>query len=430
MHRRYRASFETLTRTLREIESSPFDNGKSLLAFQHKLAARIKRVERRLRALKNERKRLVAERRGGRMAAASSRVLRGRIQRIDDGIDDAKHLQFIWRCFGDALAFAYIDTWAMKHMFYSTDDYGEKQSPGALSGNTGSKREWQVLRRLQREGIPAVLSDLTNTIRHGDVCVLVGPDPFPIEVKSSLNRNARTARQIANLIALHDFLKNDHAENFRGLPRITRVEMPLPLMHIEAINECVERGRQCGIASVSPEPGLVYLCARAGEPPPLDTLGFGPKHMVGCLNEAVQARNWMPYRPFTLSIRDPASLSDFISGRLLVLVFVDTESVVASFRDRGFKATFVDHPQFELTLVRQGAGVEENVPWSAVSSSVFRRVFLEFASLSGIIDLAIHHLQDLETRPTEPIAEGHVPAMPASGDVESWPPKFKPRFDR
>lgn len=81
--------------------------------------------------------------------------------------------------------------YALRHLYYDAD-YSMKEGAGFMTGKVGSRREWKLLNMGIRMGVPVVLADVTNIVRHGDFCALAGEDPIPIEVKSIKNRSART----------------------------------------------------------------------------------------------------------------------------------------------------------------------------------------------------------------------------------------------
>lgn len=430
MHGRYKSSFRKLASMIRQLEEAPFERCGLIEDIQRALITRIKRTERRLGELKAERKQLRQALKAGRLIKCESEWIRADTKRLDLAIEEAKHLLFIWRCFGDAIAFIYIDTWAMKHMFYSTEDYSIKQPAGALSGNAGAPNEWRLLLRLLRNQIPAVLCDLTNTLRFGDVCVLVGPDPYPIEVKSSCNSNARTARQAANLQELHAFYRTDAAESFRGVRDVKRVAGPVPSFNLAALNACIERSGVDGYAAQSPEPGLTYLCVRESAPRlPLETLGFGDRHLVGCLAEALLASDWMPCRPPTVSILNPDHLADFLSGQIHLFVVVDTEIIESMLAIEGLTAVFVDHSQIVAWIERDRSSVGMEASYSAITKSVFRRIFLEFSSLSGVIKMIVDaHARFEDMHSPVSIGLEEADSLLAEGNAIEWPPMMKPLF--
>jgi hypothetical protein len=67
-------------------------------------------------------------------------------------------------------------------------------------------------------GIPCLLADLTNTIRHGDVCFMVGADPRLVEVKTGRKLDRRGRRQIKSIEQLQRFFETDHASGLRETP--------------------------------------------------------------------------------------------------------------------------------------------------------------------------------------------------------------------
>ena len=129
-----------------------------------------------------------------------------------DAVSDAKRLEYlagriegyrqcayIWRSFGDAIAFIYLDTFSLKQCFYSTATTSPKQDAGFILGKEGLGNELIILDSALKQGVPALLVDLTNTIRHGDVCLLGDSDPFLIEAKLGKNLNSRGKKQKRNL---------------------------------------------------------------------------------------------------------------------------------------------------------------------------------------------------------------------------------------
>src|SRR5260370_23796907 len=135
----------------------------TLKALQQLLCREILRTEKRTRELKAERKSVTST--GGKHAKRRSSILLARIEKI-------RQSAYVWRCFGDAIAFSYMDRFALKQTFYSTERPREKQSAGFLSDKAGLATEIAYLEFALEKNIPALLVDLTDTIRHGDVCLM------------------------------------------------------------------------------------------------------------------------------------------------------------------------------------------------------------------------------------------------------------------
>ena len=73
------------------------------------------------------------------------------------------------------------------------------KNQGLLEARKGIARELSLVLEAKNNNVPAMLTDITNTIRHGDVCLLGASDPYVIEVKSSKNSNKRVKKQIEAL---------------------------------------------------------------------------------------------------------------------------------------------------------------------------------------------------------------------------------------
>lgn len=424
MLHRYRQSIYTLTDKLHALQANP-ENIALLLDLQKALLTKIKRTDTRIATLKARRKALVHLKKSG-PSKEQSKLTKKAIAITNEAIADAQQLLFLWRCFGDGIAFIYINKQALKHMLYNTHDYDVKPAAGAMLGKIGLRKEWSILKSILSKEIPAVLSDLTNTIRHGDICVLIGPDPIPVEVKTSKNRNARVDRQLANLAALNRFLQTDAATDFRGLDHVVRLDIPVPdKNHADAMNECIERSRETGFAAISPETGLTYVCARAADT--VSQLGplMKPKTILNILNEMKIGAAWMPYFPFVLSIRRKENLYDFMNGNITLMVLLDTQAFVDAYAAHGLAATFVEHPQLTLVVTKLGA-VRGRDPIGGLSTGYFARLFYDFDTIQSFIDSELAHIEYLET-PSADLAErfGDVHATPENPTFVEWP-EFAP----
>ena len=73
---------------------------------------------------------------GGKTAAKRSSYFQNRIERVRD-------LAYVWRCFGDAIAFLYMDKYALKHTYFNTENVNPKGNAGFLSGKDGLFHEIQ-----------------------------------------------------------------------------------------------------------------------------------------------------------------------------------------------------------------------------------------------------------------------------------------------
>lgn len=420
----YRPSIYKLTDMLRALEASPSDYAL-LFDLQKELLSRIKRTDARIVALKAKRKAHVQQKKS-RATKEEAKRAKDAIAATSAAITDAQRLLFFWRCFGDGIAFIYLNKLGLKHMLYNTHEYSVKEAAGAILGKVGLRKEWSILKQIISREIPAVLTDLTHTIRHGDICVLIGPDPIPVEVKTSKNRNARVDRQISSLTALTQFLKTDVAKNFRGLDQIARLEvLGSDISHVDAMNDCIASSRDSGFAANSPESGLTYLAVRSVDVASRLDQYMKPRTITTILNEAKTDGQWMPYFPFVLSIRRKEDLYEFMNGDLTLMILLETDELVAAFAAKGMFATFVDHPMVTLIVTRPSA-IPGRDPLSGISTHYFARLFYEFVSIASFADMELTHLTYLETHPDELATKfGSAHASPDNPMLVEWP-QFTP----
>jgi len=366
-----------------------------VLELQRFLIRRIAQCERRIDRANRCAARLKRTLKRDRLAKEDAKRVKASLTRCAELVEQLRRMLFAWRCFGDGIASAYQDKYALKHLYYDAN-YNVKESPGFLSGKAGFRREWKLLRKGIQMGVPVVLADLTNIVRHGDLCALAGRDPVPVEVKSSSNRNARTARQISQLYELANFYANDGAKSFRGKPNLRREVLQLPeVNHFEAANECVTEALQQRFAMVQPEPGLRYLALRTDN---LDDRRLGEFLAPSILAHVLTpSPDWLPAYPFTLSLR-PGNLVPFLLNRVAMLVLVDLAYLKALFTGHGVHATIMMDGVHAIQLCQDPTDLYQGV--IRVSQQKFGRVAGEFQSLAWFAEetaRAMIHVMQQET---------------------------------
>jgi hypothetical protein len=300
---------------------------------------------------------------------------------------------FIWKCFGDALAHIYIDQFSIKHAFFEIDEFAIKRDAGMLTGKTGLRMELACLDEMLEAGSPAVLCDITNVLRYGDVCLLGESDPLLLEVKSGSRLNRRGQRQLEKIERLHTFLMSDQAEQFRGTGgTVRRVAFSIPLRtNIDALNACIRSAKQEGQAIAHPESGLTFV-AVYGRPDLEPVLTSIPKQpsLVFSLNGDKNDHAWSPYIPFILSIRDGEHLLDFIEGRLFLLVFLNPQSLCEAMATEGWKVRFNPAGDYMIQCFHP-----ETRAYMGVSSQFLARAAYDFVALSWIAEVQAPSLANM-----------------------------------
>jgi hypothetical protein len=268
---RRKKSFYALHELLRGVEAEK-GNFRRVLELNKQILREVLLAERAILRHKEILRRLRLELKIGWKSKDAATKLRKRMARGLGYIGGYYKQIYIWKCFGDGLAFAYLDKFAVKHAFFETKSYNVKPAAGMLTGKAGLVYELASLLSAIERDVPAILCDITNTLRYGDICLLGGSDPCLLEVKSSAKLNQRGKRQALSLKTLTDFLETDLAENFRGLPEVRRSVVDVPeRTHGEALNRCIEEADRSGYAVVRPEPGLTYI-AIYGSGKPMETI--------------------------------------------------------------------------------------------------------------------------------------------------------------
>ncbi|SIS74208.1 hypothetical protein [Phaeovulum vinaykumarii] len=311
-------AFRELVGLLRSIEEDR-DNIEAVRELNRRLIDLLLAGEKAIARHTAEKKELRRRLKNDRPSRVEADLLRRKIKLTDVYIRAQNDQVYVWKCFGDALAFTYLDPLSIKHMFFDTTKYEVKRGAGQLGGKSGLIAEMSVLDDALNNGMPAILCDLTNTLRFGDICLLGESDPFPIEVKTTPGLNQRGKRQKAKLEELHSFLENDNANDFRGFRGSTNRIVSGELKYYDdALNATIERAHSEGFATCSPEAGFSIACIKTGELSEkfeldqlFESLDLDAPEIFD-LNHFKNGHGWAFYLPFLLTIRNSEHILEFL----------------------------------------------------------------------------------------------------------------------
>lgn len=390
---RRRKSFFELVDQIRAVERDR-DDLRAVRRINRLVIAEILRAEVSIQRHRKAHRELTCELKNTRPDRATSKAIRARIKRVTTRIFEQEDQIFIWKCFGDALAFVYLDKFSIKHAYFEVDQLGAKRDAGQISGKDGLKMEINCLESALQHNLPAVLCDITNILRYGDICLLGESDPVLVEVKSSPRLSARGQRQMEKMGRLHSFLETDKAETFRGMSGTTiRTTLNIPeRTNVDALNACIADAQVKGYAIVSPEAGLSYIATYGSVniEEALSKLTTRPEN-VFVLNSDKNDRAWCPFVPFILTIRDSNCLLDFIEGRLCLIVTIDPEPMCQSMSGNGWTVRYSPTGDYALHCFHP-----EELTYSAVSRQFLFRAAYEFTSLSWIGEVQKQALENME----------------------------------
>lgn len=352
----------------------------AIVDFELFIVKKIKEAENLIRRQKNKSQTLRLEKANNRPTKERSTKITEEIKNCEEKVEQYKYLIYIWKCYGDSIAFHHCDKYALKHLMYD-ENYNEKETAGFISGKKGFQNEVRFLKYIATQNIPAVLSDITNTIRHGDVCLLGMSDPYPIEIKSSPKIDKRGEKQIRNIKEINSFFTKDEADNFRGKGPVLRREADgKETNHCSKINQCIELCYTEGTSYIKPESGITYLAITDFKEEILGKAMGKYMHLIN-LNVYKTALRWHPYTPFLLTL-DPRHVYNFINGSLTIIVLLDLQLIKRRFKRNNLHIRFLQDENWYAQISRDG---DIRNGGFRVSVQSFLRLAFEFQSLKWSI---------------------------------------------
>jgi hypothetical protein len=360
---------------------------------QGRLIINITKTESRIKNTRLKSKELKSLLRKGRPDKSTALNIKRQMEVNDRKLRQYQWLLYVWRSFGDAIVFIYVDKWGARPFLCYDNNPRQKESPGHLNGKEGLPAELWVVFDAINHNVPAILCDLTNSIRHGDVCLLGASDPYVIEVKSSVNRNKRVERQERQIRNIHSYLENDGG-NTRGFENCKRVVIEkAERNYIPLINEMIDEAVATGKSIRNPERGLRYFVFQVNSTINLDEAFRSiSKPIVYDLNEMKNEEEWVGIYPFTLSIIKPAHLYAFLSGSIYMLVILDYSIIEEIARERSLSVKLIDDPGLIMEFEKLIGPLNEPLSLK-VSAQFLVRMVLEFISLEWMFDNYENNIQ-------------------------------------
>jgi len=398
----YNKHILALSEAVAQIRSFP-ERVDQLKEFQALLIRRVLNSENKIDELKGRLNDLKRELRSSRPTKEKAKELKKKIKFYQQRINEHKWMLFVWRCFGDAVVFLHLDKFAIKPFLYEFGSNEQKQTAGRLAGKEGLAAELSVAFDALAHGVPAILCDLTNCLRHGDICLLGESDPVVIEVKSSENSNVRIDRQFEAISGLHEYLETDQSNKLFGVQNLKRMELGVPEVNYQAsISHQIAQARENGFCHQEPEKGL-HIFAISGAK--MDALGEVMSRLdqpiMFFLNETKNSQAWGSYYPFVLSIDQPEELYTFLKGDVYILVVIEFGVCEALAHEKGWQLKYQESGDYAFEFT-EATGVEEEPFRFNLSRHFVGRIAHEFLSLRWVMDFQEHNNQELKVL----VAEG------------------------
>ena len=375
MFSRHRHVLLRLFQKARELQSDPYRKITLGLEIQRELVQRISDAEKRIQILKSRSKATRVQLSSYRNSKQAAMRLKSVQSACSNRIEVQWQLINIFRDVGDSIAFIYAQRWDLKPFVF-------KEPAGFLTGKKGLTLERAILRQAYRHGIPAVLNDLTHTLRHGDVTLFLNGQMRLIEAKSGGGDYKRMGRQLSAAQKVMDYLKTDHTPDLYadGQPMSRRAVHAEPIYHTETINKMVRSLKPSGYLHVNPEPGLHYFVIDGDFEKDIDEI-LNPvlrtKPFVLASNDIKYTKSG--YFPFPLIFDSPEALYRYYAGTIFILIVVDITWVEKTAKDRGFTFSITNDPQSPWEFRRAADA------YLKLSSHFLGRICAEFLSLGWMI---------------------------------------------
>jgi len=372
-----------LFRQCHKIYANPQESGKECLEIQETLIQRLTYIEGRIRERKAAIK-ILKNQMGQskiRLSKVEARKAKDKIEKYHYQIDRYQDLAIIYKNVGDALAFSYIDKWDIKPL-------AMKEAAGSLSRKMGSCLERKILRRVFEIGHIALLNDITNCLRFGDITVPKDGKLILFEAKSSKRGTDRDHRQSAEAESLINFYATDYSERLYGRDLSTkRVGFrATEIHHRDKINNLVLSAIENENSFIEAEDGLFYLASTNFDPQIVEDI-FNKckgKPKAGLINCSSETRF---YFPIILTIQNPETLYKFYDGQLSIIVIVDTGVIENKLLSHDLQISFIDNDDEWVAEISRN-----EISIIKIGSALWSRLYAEFVSLDWFLNEVVVHV--------------------------------------
>lgn len=396
---KYQRDFFQAASMIKALKAAP-DRMELILELHRFLIRKIVKEEKRIKRLKRVRARLTKIKKSGRLTKDDAKKIKELMSEVEPRLKARKVMIYTWKFFGDGIANIYQPTYNLKHLYYDSN-YCVKEDAGFISGKEGFRQEWKIFRLGLNYNVPVILSDITNVIRHGDVCAMGDSDPVPIEVKRKKHANpsSRVNRQFKQLEKLAMFYGNDYAPNFRNGFDAYRIEKQgKDVVYHKEINLVVRNALRDGYSSLEVEPGLTYFCVRIIKGDDQDDKAIRHLETIGGFDNSVMVHeltpeeDWGVAYPFTLSLEDECLVA-FIQNDVAILILTDLEEMRREFQKHNVHAKFILDGQSAMQI-----SIDEDDLMKGtyrVGEQYFNREVIGFNSIKAFVESNCMFLEKL-----------------------------------
>ncbi|OVE68692.1 hypothetical protein CCS79_12425 [Clostridium diolis] len=281
----------------------------------------------------------------------------------------------------DSIAFSYFSKYDLKPLVW-------KQSPGFIGGKTGLKKELEIFESYFETGKFAILNDITNSLKFGDLTIDKNGKPDLLEVKTSSFIDKRVVKQRTDIQDKLNVINNDYIENFEGtdltFKRIHSEESEIN--YVDLLQGMIKKAFSIGESVNKVEDGLTYIVLyNLNQKDELENKDKLKEIFNSFKQPHVFALNFLKsvkenYTPFPIIIRDSMALQEFYDGNLIIIVVVDMDILKNKLDLLGYTLKSKDDEGLKITFRLNGKDTE-----IIVSNYHFYRLGRELLSLDWFI---------------------------------------------
>lgn len=281
----------------------------------------------------------------------------------------------------DALAYTLFSKFDLKNL-------GFGENTGYISGKKGLEKELEVLEELLTNGKIAILNDLTNCIKCGDITEKSDDRINLIEVKTSNGKNYRIIRQENKRKEIMNYLHNDNIDNFYG-KHFKRLYVEKQENYLVDLNDMIDCAITENIVIEKMEDGLYYSVMFRPEKKDMEKLQDIKREVKKpiCFNLNVfkNSKN-LTNNPFLNFFDDVIDYWNFVIGDLIILVIVDLAVLEERFKNEEMEVKLINEGIWKLAVEFNNNGSVDEIK---VSEHYFNRIARDFLSLEYYINTII-----------------------------------------
>lgn len=351
--------FYELNKSLKIFSNDPYNNKKLAYDMQMSLLNKIILIEEKIRAneliIKENKK--VTQNKLTRNNIRKELSTKSKILK-DTNISYKEYMKKL-RGIGDSIAFSYFSKYDLKLLCW-------KQSAGFISGKKGLEKELKIFKSYFDSGEFAILNDITNSLRFGDITISKNGKPDIIEVKTSNFIDKRVIKQQNDIKNKLNAIHNDYIENYQdaNLTFMRVHSKEDEINYIEMLQNMIKESLSSGESFTEIEEGLIYMILNnitpQNEQEITGKLKDKFKHFKNpypfCLNVLKSLNE--NYTPFPLIIKDSIALKKFYANRLMIIIMVDIDILKYKLNLLGYTLNTLADEELKIAFKLNNENVE------------------------------------------------------------------------